>query len=297
MFPLHATCMPDTENRSSLSINASQPRSHCRRATFLGNNGKIGGALRLSGITLSRQALFNRLSPRARRASKSPGAFRQTGSPKEFRMSREAAIANAEAYFDCGAFKTDLARRVAIPTESQNPERAAELRRYIETEMRPALEAMGFVCRTLTQGNARGPFLYAERFEDKALPTVLGYGNGDVIRGLESGWKGRPLAVAAHRGRRSLLRPRRGRQQGPAHDRHRRPSGGAKDPRQARLQCKMANRDGRGDRLAGPTRAVRGAPRPARRRRADRLRRPAARRRPPPPLSLGPARVSHRPPA
>ncbi|MEA2789507.1 MAG: hypothetical protein QOG73_1913, partial [Acetobacteraceae bacterium] len=76
-------------------------------------------------------------------------------------MSREAAIASAEAYFDCGAFKADLARRVAIPTESQNPERAAELKRYIETEMRPALEAMGFVCRVLTQGNARGPFLYA----------------------------------------------------------------------------------------------------------------------------------------
>jgi acetylornithine deacetylase/succinyl-diaminopimelate desuccinylase-like protein len=104
-------------------------------------------------------------------------------------MSREAAIANAEAYFDCGAFKTDLARRVAIPTESQNPERAAELKRYIETEMRPALETMGFICRVLTQGNARGPFLYAERKEDTALPTVLGYGHGDVIRGQESGWK------------------------------------------------------------------------------------------------------------
>src|ERR1700738_375848 len=129
------------------------------------------------------------LSPRAGRGSENPIAFCQTGRPKEFRMSREAAIASAEAYFDSGAFKTDLARRVAIPTESQNPERAAELKRYIETEMRPALEAMGFICRVLTQGNARGPFLYAERFEDKALPTVLGYGNGDVIRGLESGWK------------------------------------------------------------------------------------------------------------
>ena len=104
-------------------------------------------------------------------------------------MSREAAIASAEAYFDSGAFKTDLARRVAIPTESQNPERVAELKRYIETEIRPALEAMGFICRVLSQGKARGPFLYAERFEDKALPTVLGYGHGDVIRGLESGWK------------------------------------------------------------------------------------------------------------
>src|ERR1700681_1063506 len=61
MFPLHATCMPDTENRSSLSINASQPRLRCRCATFLGNNGEIGGALRLSGIGLSpgRRAISN----------------------------------------------------------------------------------------------------------------------------------------------------------------------------------------------------------------------------------------------
>ena len=39
-------------------------------------------------------------------------------------MSREAAIVRAEAYLDGGAFKADLARRVAIPTESQNPDRS-----------------------------------------------------------------------------------------------------------------------------------------------------------------------------
>src|SRR3981081_827842 len=96
------------------------------------------------------------LSPRTGRGSENPIALCQTGRPKEFRMSREAAIASADAYFDSGAFKTDLARRVAIPTESQNPERVAELKRYIETEIRPALEAMGFICRVLTQGKARG---------------------------------------------------------------------------------------------------------------------------------------------
>ena len=41
-------------------------------------------------------------------------------------MSRDAAIARAADYFDGGGFKTDLARRVAIPTESQNPDRTAE---------------------------------------------------------------------------------------------------------------------------------------------------------------------------
>ena len=59
-------------------------------------------------------------------------------------MSREAAIARAADYFDTGGFKTDLARRVAIPTEFQNPDRAADLARYFESEMMPALEALGF---------------------------------------------------------------------------------------------------------------------------------------------------------
>ncbi len=103
-------------------------------------------------------------------------------------MSREAAIAGAQNYFDRGQFKTDLARRVAIATESQNPERAGELARYVETEMKPALEALGFTCRVMRHAKARGPFLYAERIEDVGLPTVLGYGHGDVIRGLDRDW-------------------------------------------------------------------------------------------------------------
>lgn len=103
-------------------------------------------------------------------------------------MSRALAIANAEACFDSGAFQTVLARRVGIPTESQNPDRADELASYLDGEMRPAFEAMGFTCETLTQDKARAPFLYAERIEDPALPTVFGYGHGDVIRGLEPEW-------------------------------------------------------------------------------------------------------------
>jgi acetylornithine deacetylase/succinyl-diaminopimelate desuccinylase-like protein len=105
-------------------------------------------------------------------------------------MSREAAIAAAEAYFDEGGFARDLARRVALPTESQNPERAGALGAYLEDELRPSLQAMGFACRVL--GNPRrdaGPFLFAERHEDDAAPTVLGYGHGDVIRGLAEQWQ------------------------------------------------------------------------------------------------------------
>jgi acetylornithine deacetylase/succinyl-diaminopimelate desuccinylase-like protein len=105
-------------------------------------------------------------------------------------MSREQAIARAERYFDDGGFFSDLARRVAIPTESQNPERREDLERYLLDEMRPSLERLGFRCRVLENPAAiGGPFLLAERIEDPALVTVFSYGHGDVIRGQEAQWR------------------------------------------------------------------------------------------------------------
>ncbi len=104
-------------------------------------------------------------------------------------MNRQQVLENAAEHFDSGAFRAVLARRVAVPTESQNPQRADALAQYLDTEMRPALEAMGFVCMTLQHPNAKAPFLFAERIEDPARPTVFSYGHGDVIRGLESEWQ------------------------------------------------------------------------------------------------------------
>jgi acetylornithine deacetylase/succinyl-diaminopimelate desuccinylase-like protein len=104
-------------------------------------------------------------------------------------MNRQQTLRAAEAHFDSGAFRAVLARRVAIPTESQNPQRGEVLAGYLENEMRPAFEAMGFTCQTLHHAKAKAPFLYAERIEDAALPTVFSYGHGDVIRGLEPEWQ------------------------------------------------------------------------------------------------------------
>ena len=104
-------------------------------------------------------------------------------------MKRSDAISHAEQHFDSGEFQRTLARRIAVPTESQNPERAPALADYLDSEMRPAFEAMGFTCQTLTHPKARAPFLFAQRLEDTSLPTVFGYGHGDVIRGLESEWQ------------------------------------------------------------------------------------------------------------
>jgi len=104
-------------------------------------------------------------------------------------MNRSEAIALAGRQFDSGDFRETLSRRVAIPSESQNPERGPELARYLSEEIQPAFEAMGFSCRTLSQTRAKAPFLFAERIEDAALPTVFGYGHGDVIRGLDAEWR------------------------------------------------------------------------------------------------------------
>ena len=105
-------------------------------------------------------------------------------------MSRERAIAHAERYFDEGGFFADLARRVAVPTESQNPDRSADLSRYLTGEMQPSFERLGFKCRILKNPFAKGgPFLLAERIEDRSFVTVFSYGHGDVIRGQEKSWK------------------------------------------------------------------------------------------------------------
>ena len=105
-------------------------------------------------------------------------------------MSRAETITAIERYFDSGGFVADLSRRVAIPTESQNPERGAALSSYLGQEMRPGLERQGFKCTILPNPSGKGgPFLVAERMEDPALPTVLTYGHGDVIRGQDEQWR------------------------------------------------------------------------------------------------------------
>ncbi|MEM9354804.1 MAG: M20 family metallopeptidase [Pseudomonadota bacterium] len=103
--------------------------------------------------------------------------------------SRTGAISRATAYLDSGQFEVDLARRVAIPTQSQTPEGLPHLTRYLDEEMVPSFEAIGFACQKFENPVAgAGPVLLATRIEDPTLPTVLGYGHGDVIRGLDDQW-------------------------------------------------------------------------------------------------------------
>jgi acetylornithine deacetylase/succinyl-diaminopimelate desuccinylase-like protein len=116
---------------------------------------------------------------------------------------RAGAIARARTYVESGAFEADLARRVAVRTESQLlPASLPELQRYLEEEMAPSFARLGFTSRIYPNPRAgQGPVLLATRIEDAKLPTVLGYGHGDVIRGLEDQWtKGKGPWITARDG-------------------------------------------------------------------------------------------------
>ena len=118
---------------------------------------------------------------------------------------RAGAIGRAEKYVDSGRFETELAARVAVRTESQkfpDPEALAECDRYLGEHMAPAFEKMGFsIKRYDNPFPGQGPILLATRIENPSLPTVLGYGHGDVVRGMDEQWtKGEGPWVTARNG-------------------------------------------------------------------------------------------------
>jgi acetylornithine deacetylase/succinyl-diaminopimelate desuccinylase-like protein len=105
-------------------------------------------------------------------------------------MTRTDAIARAHAQFQSGDFLADLGRRVAYRTESQSGGRERELRAYLEDEMTPALAALDFTSRVVESPSGKSPFLVAEHRESTTAPTVLMYGHGDVVDGMEGQWRG-----------------------------------------------------------------------------------------------------------
>ena len=102
---------------------------------------------------------------------------------------RAETIQAALAWFDAGHFLADLSRRVALHTESQRSDSAAELLAYLEDEIGPTLAALGFTWRLLDNPAGPIPFLYGERLEDSARPTILTYGHGDVVLGYDAQWR------------------------------------------------------------------------------------------------------------
>jgi len=105
-------------------------------------------------------------------------------------MSRENALKRAEAFFDTGDFFNLLKDRVAYRSESQNEASTPQALAYLTQSLTPYLEGLGFACRLLDNPTVpRLPILYAERIEDPARPTILTYGHGDTVLGMEDRWR------------------------------------------------------------------------------------------------------------
>ncbi len=104
-------------------------------------------------------------------------------------MTRTDAIAAARQHLHSGEFLTELDRRVAYQTESQNPERRDCLRAYLEQELQPAFLKLDFATRVIESPTGKNPYLLAEYVESSSLPTVLMYGHGDVVDGMVGEWR------------------------------------------------------------------------------------------------------------
>ena len=104
--------------------------------------------------------------------------------------SRDSALARARTFFDSNGFRDRLAALVAIPSTSQDPGHQADVQRYLAVAIQPWLERMGFTVEIHPNPVAGfGPILFAERLEGPDRPTVLTYGHGDTVRGLEDQWR------------------------------------------------------------------------------------------------------------
>jgi acetylornithine deacetylase/succinyl-diaminopimelate desuccinylase-like protein len=102
---------------------------------------------------------------------------------------RGGAIKRALDFFDNGGFRDRLAGLVATRSTSQEPEHAPDCQRYVE-HVSGWLERMGFSVQVHPNpaGGGLGPILLAQRLEPGARQTVLTYGHGDTVRGLEDQW-------------------------------------------------------------------------------------------------------------
>lgn len=102
---------------------------------------------------------------------------------------RDKALEAINSYFDDGQFEAELSRRIAYKTESNLAGCEEALTGYLEDEMIPYLEALGFECSTYPNPRAdAGPFLVAHRNEGTNIPTIMTYGHGDVVAGYDEQW-------------------------------------------------------------------------------------------------------------
>jgi len=105
-------------------------------------------------------------------------------------MKRDQVLDLTRRWFDEGHYQALLARRVAMPTASDQPGNNDALRAYLQQEMAPELTACGFECEVFDNPVAGAPpLMVARRIEAPGLPCVMTYGHGDVINGQDAQWR------------------------------------------------------------------------------------------------------------
>ncbi len=97
---------------------------------------------------------------------------------------RSTCVDLARAIAEDGAFKEALSDLVAFKTDASQA--TAPLEPFLD-HLANGFEEMGFSTYVLEADNR--PFLLASRIEDPDRPTVLGYGHGDTVPGMEGRWK------------------------------------------------------------------------------------------------------------
>jgi acetylornithine deacetylase/succinyl-diaminopimelate desuccinylase-like protein len=102
-------------------------------------------------------------------------------------MTRALAIDAAAGYLASGRFAADLDRRVGYRTESAGGN-ARDLARYLDEEITPELTRLGFTAETFAAAGQTPPYLIGWRIESPDLKTILMYGHGDVVAGMDDAW-------------------------------------------------------------------------------------------------------------
>jgi acetylornithine deacetylase/succinyl-diaminopimelate desuccinylase-like protein len=96
---------------------------------------------------------------------------------------RAAAVISARQRAAAPEFRAALAAMVAARTDASQPD--APLAPFL-TDLATRFAALGFAPEMLEQDGR--PFLLASRIEDPDALTVLGYGHGDTVPGMEGRW-------------------------------------------------------------------------------------------------------------
>lgn len=102
---------------------------------------------------------------------------------------RNSTIERSQGLFNDGTFIEALRELVSFQSVSQDPAQSASLRSYLDHLAKKHLQPIGIECRIHNNPVTGGsPILLGKRVEDKNAPTVLYYGHGDVVSGMQGSW-------------------------------------------------------------------------------------------------------------